>query len=165
MVGQMSEKMKSEPVVEVVEETRTSVSIEDVLDEMKGAREAAGGTEPEEDVDEDDEARRHRRLRGRAVLRVLLRADAEQLLPEAQVDAQIGQHAPGEHGGRGEDGLVVGGEHSGEKDGEQVYWVQTQGDQRITARSRLDSIKKLNKYEKNNYSIIHDILTAKEQKK
>ena len=50
----------------------------------------------------------------------------------------------------------------GEKEGKQVYWVQTQGDQRITARSRLDSIKKLNKFEINNYGIINDILTNKE---
>ena len=47
----------------------------------------------------------------------------------------------------------------GDKNGEQVYWVQTQGDQRITARSRLDSIKKLQKFERNDYGIINDILT------
>lgn len=50
----------------------------------------------------------------------------------------------------------------GEKEGEQVYWVQTQGDQRVTARSRLDSIKKLNKFERNDYGIIHNILNIKE---
>jgi hypothetical protein len=47
----------------------------------------------------------------------------------------------------------------GEKDGAQMYWVQTQGDQRVTARSRLDGIKKLNKFERNDYGIINDILT------
>ena len=52
----------------------------------------------------------------------------------------------------------------GEKEGKQVYWVQTQGDQRITARSRLDSIKKLNKFERNDYGIINDILNNKEKK-
>ena len=51
----------------------------------------------------------------------------------------------------------------GEKNGDQVYWVQTQGDTRVTARSRLDSIKKLNKFERNDYGIINDILTNKEQ--
>lgn len=51
----------------------------------------------------------------------------------------------------------------GVKDGNQVYWVQVQGDERITARSRLDSIKKLNKYERNDYGIINDILQAKEK--
>lgn len=51
----------------------------------------------------------------------------------------------------------------GEKEGKQVYWVQTQGDTRITARSRLDSIKPLNKFERNDYGIINDILTTKEQ--
>lgn len=50
----------------------------------------------------------------------------------------------------------------GEKDGKQVYWVQTQGDQRITARSRLDSIKKLNKFERNDYGIINAIIDNKE---
>lgn len=39
----------------------------------------------------------------------------------------------------------------------QVYWVQTQGDQRITARSRFDSIKKLKKHEPNDYAIIANI--------
>ena len=51
----------------------------------------------------------------------------------------------------------------GEKDGKQTYWVQTQGNMRITARSRLDSIKKLNKFERNDYGIINDIIKAKEQ--
>lgn len=44
-----------------------------------------------------------------------------------------------------------------EKNGDQVYWVQTQGDQRITARSRLNSVHKLNKHEKNDYEIIANI--------
>ncbi len=48
--------------------------------------------------------------------------------------------------------------HSGEKDGKQTHWVQTQGDQRIPARSRLDSIKPLKKYELNNYGILADIV-------
>ena len=51
----------------------------------------------------------------------------------------------------------------GVKGDQQVYWVQTQGDERITARSRLDSIKKLKKHERNDYGIINDILQAKEQ--
>jgi hypothetical protein len=45
----------------------------------------------------------------------------------------------------------------GEDKGEQKYWVQTQGDQRITARSRLNSIKQLEKFEQNNYGIIANI--------
>lgn len=45
----------------------------------------------------------------------------------------------------------------GEKDGKQVYWVQTQGDERTVAKSRLDCIAKLNKYEPNSYSIIANI--------
>lgn len=51
----------------------------------------------------------------------------------------------------------------GMKDGKQVYWVQTEGDERITARSRLNSIKKLNKYEPNDYKIINNIIAAKGQ--
>lgn len=42
----------------------------------------------------------------------------------------------------------------GPKDGKTQYWVQTEGDQRIPARSRLSSVTKLNKYEANNYGII-----------
>jgi hypothetical protein len=45
----------------------------------------------------------------------------------------------------------------GEKDGDQVYWVQTKGDQRTVAKSRLDCIQKLNKYERNSYDIIANI--------
>lgn len=41
--------------------------------------------------------------------------------------------------------------------GEQVYWIQTKGDQRITARSRLESTKKLNKLERNDYGVIANI--------
>jgi len=47
----------------------------------------------------------------------------------------------------------------GEKDGSQRYWVQTQADTRVTtARSRLDCIKKMAKFEQSNYSIIADII-------
>jgi len=46
----------------------------------------------------------------------------------------------------------------GEKEGNQVYWVQTQGDERITARSRLSSIGDMPKYAPNNYSIISGLL-------
>lgn len=48
--------------------------------------------------------------------------------------------------------------HSGEKNGEQQYWVQTQGDQRIPARSRLTAVKPLKKFEQNDYGILADIL-------
>lgn len=44
-----------------------------------------------------------------------------------------------------------------DKNGDQIYWVQTQGDQRITARSRLNSVKKLAKNEVNDYKIIANI--------
>jgi hypothetical protein len=46
----------------------------------------------------------------------------------------------------------------GEKGGEQVYWTQCQGDERIAARSRLDSLAKLNKFEKNSYEIINNLI-------
>lgn len=51
----------------------------------------------------------------------------------------------------------------GPKDGKQDYWVQTQGDQRITARSRASSIKQLKKFETNNYSVIDGVLEAARQ--
>ena len=41
-----------------------------------------------------------------------------------------------------------------EKKGEQVYWVQTKGDQRVSARNRYDSINPMKKHEPNNYGII-----------
>ena len=88
--------------------------------QQQHAHEAVPGPEPQEGVEEDKQGRRHAGLGGGAVLRVLLGADVEQLVPEAEVHAQIGQHAPGEDGGRGEDGLVVGGEHGGQEDGEQA---------------------------------------------
>jgi len=40
------------------------------------------------------------------------------------------------------------------KDGKTTYWVQTEGDQRICARSRLSSVTRLAKYEVNDYGII-----------
>lgn len=43
------------------------------------------------------------------------------------------------------------------KGDEQQYYVWTKGDQRVVAKSRLDKIKPLNKYEHNNYSIIAGI--------
>jgi len=50
------------------------------------------------------------------------------------------------------------------KSNEQAYWVQTKGDSRIPARSRLDAIKPLKKFERNDYGIIADILNIKENK-
>jgi ABC-type dipeptide/oligopeptide/nickel transport system ATPase component len=46
----------------------------------------------------------------------------------------------------------------GMKNDKQVYWIQTQGDERITARSRLDSIKPMKKFEANNYGVINAII-------
>lgn len=46
----------------------------------------------------------------------------------------------------------------GVKEGAQTYWVQTEGDERITARSRLNALKKLDKYSPNNYGIIDAII-------
>jgi hypothetical protein len=50
-----------------------------------------------------------------------------------------------------------------DKEGKPVtkYWVQTEGDTRITARSRYNSIKKLNRHEISNYSIIANIYGGK----
>lgn len=51
----------------------------------------------------------------------------------------------------------------GEKDGQTVYWVQTEGDQRITARNRASNIKKLEKFEANDYAIIKSIIEQGEK--
>jgi AAA domain len=53
--------------------------------------------------------------------------------------------------------------HCGEKDGKQQYWIQTQGDERILARSRYQQLKELKKYEKNDYGIIADIINKGEK--
>ena len=84
------------------------------------AHEAVPGPQPQEGVEENEKRCRHGRLGGGAVLRVLLGADIEQLVPEAEVHAQVGQHAPGENRRRREDGLVIGGKHRGQEDGEQA---------------------------------------------
>ena len=76
--------------------------------------------QPQERVEENEQRCRHARLGGGAVLRVLLGAHVEQLVPEAEIHAQIGQHAPGENRRRREDRLVIGGKHRGEEDGEQA---------------------------------------------
>jgi hypothetical protein len=47
----------------------------------------------------------------------------------------------------------------GERDGKQVYWIQTQGDERILARSRYQQVKEFKKIELNNYCIIAELLT------
>tara|TARA_Y100000310_G_C20646178_1_gene796724 strand:+ start:267 stop:974 length:708 start_codon:yes stop_codon:yes gene_type:complete len=52
---------------------------------------------------------------------------------------------------------VVLHHHCGEKNGDQVYYVQTEGDERIIARNRASDIVKLKKFEKSDYGIIHDI--------
>ena len=51
----------------------------------------------------------------------------------------------------------------GVKNKEQAYWVQTEGDERIQARNRASSIKKLGKFEPNNYKIIDDIIKEGEK--
>ena len=55
----------------------------------------------------------HRGFACGTILRVLLGLDVEQLVPEAEVDAQVGKHAPGKQCRRREDRLVVGGKHGG----------------------------------------------------
>ena len=84
------------------------------------AHEAVPGPQPQEGVEEDEQRCRHGGLGGGTVLRVLLGAHVEQLVPEAEVHAQVGQHAPGEDRRGREDRLVIGGKHRGQEDGEQA---------------------------------------------
>ena len=45
-------------------------------------------------------------------------------MEEAEVDAQVSQHAPGDERGARENRLVVGGEDRGQEDGEQASEAQ-----------------------------------------
>ena len=74
----------------------------------------------EEGVEEQHEARGEPGFGRRAVERGAVRAHREELVPKAEIDAEIGQRRPGDERGRGEDGAVIGGEDRGEEDGEQA---------------------------------------------
>ena len=73
---------------------------------------------------EDDEAGGNRGLARRPIDGVVLGPELEQLVEEAEVDAQVGEHAPGDERGAREDRLVVGGEDRGQEDGEQACQAQ-----------------------------------------
>ena len=74
----------------------------------------------EEGVEEQHEARGEPRFGGRAIQRRAVGADREQLVPKAEIDAEISQRRPGDERGGREDGAVVGGEDRGQEDGEQA---------------------------------------------
>ena len=80
--------------------------------------------DPQEHGEEDDEAGRDRGFARRSVDGVVLRPQLEQLVEEAEVDAQVGQHAPRDERRAREDRLVVGGEDRREEDGEQAGEAQ-----------------------------------------
>jgi len=46
----------------------------------------------------------------------------------------------------------------GMKKDKQVYWTQTEGDERIVAKSRFNSVKQLGKFQANNYGFINEII-------
>ena len=78
-------------------------------------------SQPQEGVEEDDQQRRgHGGLARRRGIARSPRAHVEQLVPEAEVDAQVGQHAPREERRGREDRLVVGGEHRRQEDRQQA---------------------------------------------
>ena len=83
---------------------------------MQHANEAVPQREPQEHMEEDDEARRQRRFRRRAIDGVVLGPQLKQLVEEAEVDAEVGEHAPGDERGSRKDHLVVGREDRGQED-------------------------------------------------
>ncbi len=73
----------------------------------------------QEGVEEEHEARREPGFGGGAVERSAVGPYREQLVPEAEIDAEIDQDRPGDERGRREDRPVIGGEDRGQEDGEQ----------------------------------------------
>ena len=69
---------------------------------------------------EDDEAGGNRGFTRRPIDGVILGPELEQLVEEAEVDAQVSEHAPGDERGAREDRLVVCSENRGQEDGEQA---------------------------------------------
>ena len=72
-----------------------------------------------EAVEEEHEARSHSSLGSGAIDRNMLGIDREQLAPISEVDAEIGEHRPGDERGCREDGPVIGGEDRGQENGEE----------------------------------------------
>lgn len=54
--------------------------------------------------------------------------------------------------------LVLNHQCGPDKEGKQAYWVQTKGDRRIIARSRLESLIKLNNKEPSDYKIVAKLI-------
>ena len=77
-------------------------------------------SDAEEGVEKQHEARGEAGFGRRAVERGAVRPHREELVPKAEIDAEIRQSRPGDQRGRGEDGAVIGGEDGGEKNGEQA---------------------------------------------
>ena len=74
----------------------------------------------QEGVEEEHEARGEAGFGRGAIDGGAVRAHGEQLVPEAEVDAEIDERSPGHKRGRGEDGAMIGSEDRGEEDGEQT---------------------------------------------
>src|SRR5690606_2683578 len=78
------------------------------------------GAEAQEHADEDDDAGRYGRLGCGPVDGIVLSSELKELVPEAEVDAEVAEHAP-RHQGRGrKDRLVVGSENCRQEDREQT---------------------------------------------
>ena len=74
----------------------------------------------EERVEKQDEACGERRLGRGAIERASVGADREQLVPIAEIDAEISERGPGNERGGREDGPMVRGENRCEEDGKQA---------------------------------------------
>ena len=83
-------------------------------------REAVPQRYAQEEIEEDEQARRHRSFGGGPVDRVVFRFELEQLVEEAEVHAKIAKHAPRNEGGGRKNDLVIGRENRRQEDGEQT---------------------------------------------
>ena len=102
------------------------------------ADEAMPERDAQEHRQEDHEARGDRGFACRAIDGVVLGAELEQLVEETEIDAQVGQHAPGHERGAREDGLVIRREDGCQEDGEEAGEAQQNSvEQQPVARFQL----------------------------
>ena len=71
-------------------------------------------------VEKDDQAGRQRHLGTGPVELLLARRDLQNLVPETEIDGQIGQNRPCQHGGRGEHDRSLDHEEDGQEQGQKA---------------------------------------------
>jgi hypothetical protein len=90
------------------------------------------GPHAKERVEEHADAQGAGRFRGRPVGGVVIGTQLEEFVPEAELDAEERQHAPGHEGSGGKDDLVIGRVDRGEEHGEQADDAQQDAVEKTT---------------------------------